>query len=45
MKLEEDGPLHDIFFLAKHPGWSYADLENAPDEIVAGLRLVDLKRG
>jgi hypothetical protein len=35
----------DVIFLDKHPGWSWADLLAAPDEVVAGLRLLDRKKG
>lgn len=44
MKFDADSPFADIVFLDKHPGWSYDDLRNAPDEIVMGLQMLDEKR-
>ena len=34
----------DVVFLAEHPGWSWQQLQDAPDLIVAGIRLLDRKR-
>ena len=43
MKVADD-TMRDIIFLDKHPGWSYADLLATPDDIVAGLLLLESKR-
>lgn len=37
--------MSDIVFLDQHPGWSWADLMDAPDRIVMGLRLLDREKG
>ena len=39
-----DVDMADVIFLDKHPGWSWADLVAAPDEIVLALKLLDTKR-
>jgi hypothetical protein len=44
VKFDVDGAFADLIFLDKHPGWTYRDLADAPDEIVAGLRFLDSKR-
>lgn len=33
--------MSDIVFLANHPGWTWNDLMQTPDRIVAGMRLLD----
>ena len=38
--VEPDGALSDALFLAAHPGWTWADLQDAPDDIVALLRSI-----
>lgn len=34
----------DVIFLDRHPGWTWADLEAAPDDVVEAIRILDAKR-
>lgn len=34
----------DAMFLDRHPGWTYRDLMDTPEEIVDALKLLDQKR-
>jgi hypothetical protein len=34
----------DIVFLDGHPGWTWQDLQDTPDDIVEGLKLLAAKR-
>lgn len=43
MKIEDDD-MRDVLWLDTHPGWTWADMMTAPDAIVEGLRLLDVKR-
>lgn len=36
-----DRRLADAIFLHRHPGWSWDDLQNAPSDVVALMRLLD----
>lgn len=36
--------MSDILFLDKHPGWTWADMMEAPEAIVEGLRELDAAR-
>ena len=36
--------MREILFLDKHTGWTWADMQAAPEGIVEGLMLLDLKR-
>ena len=39
------GPdLADAFFLANHPGWSWRDLQEAPDDLIETMRLIHAAR-
>jgi hypothetical protein len=40
----KDVDLADILFLDRHPGFSYDALMNTPDDIVAGIKLLDAER-
>ena len=39
-----DDDMADILFLAQHQGWTWQALQDAPEHIVEGLRLLDSKR-
>lgn len=39
--INADRRLADALFLHRHPGWSWDDLQNAPADVVALMRLVD----
>lgn len=40
----EDADMEAILFLDRHPGWTWRDLMDTPDEIVAGIRLLDFEK-
>jgi hypothetical protein len=37
----EWGLLQDVLFFQRHPGWSWADYQNAPEELLAAMKLFD----
>ena len=44
VSVEGDADLADIFFLENHPGWTWTDLQNTPEIIVRGMRMLTQKR-
>lgn len=36
--------MSDVIFLEAHPGWTWADLMDTPDDVVAALKLLAEKR-
>lgn len=39
-----DDTLADVLFLDAHPAWTWRDLQDAPDDIVAIMRSLDAAR-
>jgi hypothetical protein len=35
-----DEKLADIYFLDQHPGWSWRDLQDAPDEVIETMQML-----
>lgn len=36
--------LSDAWFLATHPGWSWDDLQRAPEDVISLVRQIDTAR-
>ena len=36
--------MRDVLFLDRHPGWSWHDLDTAPDDVIEALMRLDAKR-
>jgi hypothetical protein len=39
-----DDDLADVMFLDAHPGWTWADLQAAPDDVIAIMRALQRAR-
>jgi hypothetical protein len=36
--------MRDVLFLDAHPGWTYADLMDTPEDVVEVMRRLDAKK-
>ncbi len=34
-------PFSDVVFLVNHPGWTWRDLQETPDDVIADMRAAD----
>ncbi len=37
----DDDRLADVLFLANHPAWTWRDLEDTPEDVLASLRILE----